>query len=99
MSDADIVARVRLYETAEGGRAGPTPGDKFGCLLVLGKDCFDCRLLLSETGALHPGASARVPIKFLEPELVRDLLDVGSRFLLRDGKVIGEGEVEALLFD
>lgn len=37
-----------------------------------------------------------MPIKFLGPELM-DLLTVGSRFLLRDGKVIGEGEVQALL--
>jgi hypothetical protein len=97
--NADIVARVRFYETSEGGRAGPTPSDKFGCLLVVGGSSFDCRLLLSATGAIHPGQSATVPIKLLDPQLVKDLLGVGSRFLLRDGRVIGEGEVQALLLD
>ena len=97
MSDADIVARVTLYATSAGGRQGPTPSDKFGCLLIVEQSCFDCRLLLSETGALHPGASAVVPIKFLYPDLAKDLLEVGSRFLLRDGKVVGEGEVQELL--
>lgn len=99
MNDADIVARVMLHATSAGGRQGPTPADKFGCLLVVEKCCLDCRLLLAETGALHPGASAVVPIKFLEPDLAKELLKVGSRFSLRDGKVVGEGEVQELLFD
>jgi hypothetical protein len=84
LSPADIVAPVKLYATAEGGRAGPTPSDKLGCLFVLGDDCFDCRLLLSETGPLSPGASALVPIKFLEPEIVEDLLD-GDYKVFSDG--------------
>jgi hypothetical protein len=40
-----------------------------------------CRLVLAETGPLSPGQSA-IPIKFLVPELVEDLLHVGSRFYL-----------------
>jgi hypothetical protein len=101
MSDADIVARVSLYPTSQGGRQGPTPADRFGCLVVPENSptSFDCRLLLSGSGALHPGDSAVVPIKFLDADLVREVFKVGSRFLLRDGAVIGEGVVQALLFD
>lgn len=99
MNDADIVARVRLYATSEDGRQGPTPFGYFGCLFVVGTASFDCRLLLSDAGPLHPGSISEVPIKFLEPKLIEDLLKVGSRFFLRDGKIIGEGEVTALLLD
>jgi hypothetical protein len=99
MIDADIVARVRLYTTFEGGRKGPTPADKFGCIFVVEQTCFDCRLFLSGAGALHPGVSAVVPIKFLCLELVKDHLEVGRRFFLREMQVIGEGEVLDLLFD
>jgi len=97
--DSDIVARVRLYTTAEGGRDGPTPVGSFGCLFVLGSSLFDCRLLLAETGPLRPGSTAVVPIRFLHPEIVRDHLRVGSRFFLRESRAIAEGEVQSLSFD
>ena len=99
VSDADIIARVRLYESSKGGRMGPTPADRFGCVLVVGGSAFDCRLVLSGVGALHPGQSATVPIKLLNPELARDVLSTGRRFLLRDGGVVGEGEVKAVVGD
>jgi predicted DNA-binding antitoxin AbrB/MazE fold protein len=46
---ADILAKVILYPTAQGGRGGATPGDKFGCLCVVNGATFDCRLLLAQS--------------------------------------------------
>jgi len=71
MVSADITAHVWFYPTAHGGRHGSTPNDKFGCLFELEGDYFDCRLLLTEIGALSPGQHAEVPIKFLHFDLVK----------------------------
>ena len=97
MVHADIIARIRLYPTAHGGRQGPTPKDRFGCLLELNGDCFDCRLLLTETGALSPGQQAEVPIKFLSFDLVKNRLAPGAKFFLRDRTIIAEGEIVKIL--
>ena len=93
----DIVASVHLYTTEEGGREGPTPPERFGCLLEVGSSAFDCRMLLGESGPLHPGTTARIPIKFLDFDAVRDLLHVGRKFTLRELRQIGEGTVEEVL--
>jgi len=94
---ADIIAHVRFYPTAHGGRQGPTPKGAFGCLLELHGDCFDCRLLLTETGPLSPGQQADVPIKFLNFDLVKDQLVPGKKFFLRERQIIAEGEVAKIL--
>jgi hypothetical protein len=58
---------------------------------------FDCALLLDTTGPLSPGYEGSVPIKFLSPDYVKHRLSVGSRFVLKDFRVIGEGQVEEIL--
>ena len=97
MVQADIIARVWLYPTARGGRQGPTPRDTFGCLLELNGDCFDCRLLLTEIGALSPDQQAEVPIKFLSFNLLKNQLAPGAKFFLRDRTIIAEGEIVKVL--
>src|SRR5262249_11317942 len=97
MMHADIIAHVWLYPTAYGGRQGPTPKDTFGCLLELNGGCFDCRLLLTETGPLSPGQQADVPIKFLNFDLVKDQLVPGKKFFLRERQTIAAGEVAKIL--
>jgi hypothetical protein len=96
---ADIVAHVRFYTPSEGGRQAPTPPDKFGCLFELNGECFDCRLLLDDVGALQPGQQAKVPIKFLSSRLPRHRLRSGQRFHLREAGTIAEGYVEKILCD
>jgi hypothetical protein len=93
----DLIARIHLFPTLEGGRQGPTPSDKFGCLLEFNGEFFDCRLLLEETGSLWPDQEAVVSIKFLDPDLAKLRLRPGDRFYLWEGKRIAEGEVEELL--
>ena len=93
----DIIASVRFYSTAEGGRTKPTAPDKFGCPFEFEGEKFDCRLLLEKSGALGPGAQASVPIIFLCPELIKPRLKVGSRFTLWEMRTIAEGIVEEIL--
>jgi hypothetical protein len=91
----DIIARIRLLPTSLGGRRGVTPADHLGCILVFGREHFECRLLLQDIGPLAPGAKASVPIKFLDPHAV-SCLSVGSQFELREVQTIGEGVVESI---
>ncbi len=90
----DIIAEIQLYPTEAGGRSGPTPADKFGCLFEIEGEYFDCRLLLEGVGALSPGQTATVPIMFLRPDLVHGSLTISRRFHLWDGKRIADGQVK-----
>jgi hypothetical protein len=63
----DIVASLRLYTTAEGGRKGPTPPDTLGCPFEFQGELFDCRLLLDEIGPLEPGAKPLSRFSFFAP--------------------------------
>lgn len=65
---ADAIIAIELLPTAKGGRAGPTPPDKFGCPLEIAGRFYDCRLDLTSSGPLSPGQSAVVPVAFLCPE-------------------------------
>lgn len=55
----------------------------------------DCAFLLDQAGVtLEPGGPSEVvPIKFLFPDLVVDRLHPGTRFILWEGRKIGEAEV------
>ena len=88
---------VQFYTTEAGGRKGPTPPETFGCPLEFEGEMFDCRLLLNEIGSLAPGATVKLPIAFLYPELVKPRLNVGSRFTLWETKTIAAGVVEQIL--
>jgi len=92
----DILADIQLYRTEDGGRQGPTPPDKFGCLLEINDKYYDCRLLLEGIGALSPGQSVTVPIKFLSPEVVIEQLKFVPQFHLWDGKRIADGKVKEM---
>lgn len=95
--NAHVIARIELYETEHGGRNGPTPSNKFGCLFEGDGEYFDCRLLLEGIGSLRPGQTATVPILFLNPDLLRPRLRTSQRFRLWDGKIIADGEIEEIV--
>lgn len=88
-----IKAEVSFKTTAEGGRQGPTPSDRFGCMLGIEGKYFDCLILVSECGPIAPGERKVVPIVFLYPELAMPLAVVGTRFVLREHKEIAHGTV------
>jgi len=93
----DIIAKITLYQMESGGRGGPTPSDQFGCLVEVNGEYFDCRIVLDRVGALSPGQTAAVPIRFLRPDLVLPLLETCRNFRLWDRRVIGHGEVEQIV--
>ncbi|MGD0617806.1 MAG: hypothetical protein ABSB67_09115 [Bryobacteraceae bacterium] len=92
----DVIAEVWLYRTEDGGRKSPTPPDRWGCIFQHEGEDFDCRLLLAGR-AIAPGDRANVAIKFLRPDLIKSRLAVGSRFKLREGRIIGEGVIDGIL--
>jgi hypothetical protein len=92
--EPDIIANVTLFPTAEGGREGPTPANWFGCPFVLPNgDLQDARMDLTEHGPLAPGETARLPIKFLNPEAALPKMKIGSVLQLRELGVIGKATV------
>lgn len=96
---ADAIVRVTFLKTEEGGREGPTRPDFFGCPLALYGKFYDCRLLLEENGPLHPGDTATVLIKFLDPASIHGFLEEELRFQLWEGRVVAEGVVLKVLLD
>lgn len=95
---ADIVATVNLFPTEAGGRRGPTPDGKFNCLMTINEKNFDVRLHLEKTGKLLPGQTAKVPISFLDLEYAQKYCSIGTKFLLRELNVIGDGVIDEILF-
>ena len=93
----DIVAKITFYHSDEGGRKEPTRNDFFGCPLKIHRHYYDCRLLLFEHGAIYPGQTVIVPIKFLDSPTVLKILHVGDAFELWDRRVFAEGEVVEII--
>ena len=94
-AEPQIVADVWLYETADGGRAGPAlPG--FGCVLVTSKELpysgWDALLLLRDR-PMHPGERRQLGFVFLTPESALSGVRQAERFYLWDGRFIGEGTI------
>jgi hypothetical protein len=97
-SPGDIIATLNLLTTHKGGRQGPTPADEFSCIMVIDGKNFSIKLNLQDTGSLHPGQTATVPVSFLYPELVAPHCAVGKRFTLREINTIAAGRIEEILF-
>jgi hypothetical protein len=89
----DIIGDIRFFETDEGGRREPTASDRFGCPFRFEGELFDCVLLLDGIGPIYPGQRIKVPIKFLSPHLIKDMLAPGLDFQLWDMRVIAEGRI------
>ncbi len=95
---ADIIATVNLFPTDATGRHGPTPEDKFNCIMVIDEKNFDVRLHLEGTGAISPGQTASVPISFLAREHAKKYCSIGKKFILREIKPIGDGVIDEMVF-
>ena len=95
---ADIVARLSFLSTEQGGRRGPTPNEKFRCLMTIDDQNFDVQLNLSDAGSIFPGQTVSVPLTFLNLELARQHCSVGKEFSLRETEPIAHGVIEETLF-
>jgi hypothetical protein len=92
----DLIAKVHLLPTSQGGRAGPTRADKHHCIMIVGDHNLDVRLELDQIGSLRPGQEAVVPIRFADPEFAKKFVNEGTTFKLREVGIIGEGVVQEL---
>jgi hypothetical protein len=93
---SDIIARIRLLRTEEGGWRHPKTGPMLKCPLEFQGKMFDCAVFLDDVGPLAPGDEAKVPIDFLWPELIVPRLKVGDHFTLWDLGTKAEGVVEEI---
>ncbi len=94
----DAVVRVQLFAPERGGRHSSIPPSVYRCPVFFGdqrQEGNECAFLLDQAGVtLEPGgASQVVPVKFLVTELVAEKLYPGARFVLWEGRDIGEAEV------
>ena len=89
----DLLADVELLTTAAGGRRAPIGVEQYNCPFGFAGEYFECRIDLSDHGTLAPGARARLPVKFLRPDLILDRLAPGAAFVLWEGRDIGKGTV------
>lgn len=81
-----------MYASDNNGRSGPTPQDKWGCLLGVDEQYFDCRVFL-DGKPLVPGERRLVQVKLLDPGTSRGRFTPGQRFTVFDGRIVGEGKV------
>ncbi|MDR2874528.1 MAG: hypothetical protein LBV44_01180 [Methylobacillus sp.] len=93
----DIIAKVTMLIMDKGGKASippPIPPTHYGCPMFINGEGFDCRLLLDQVErTLEAGITAEVPIKFLNFNLVKNLLAPGVRFTLWEMRDFAEGEI------
>lgn len=94
----DVIAAIKLFATEEGGRQGPTPANRFGCMMQVGDLVLDMRMHLDQVGSLSPGQEAIVPISFLNPGLAAKYCSIGLSFKLREVRTIGEGQIKEIAF-
>jgi hypothetical protein len=86
----DAIVEIKLLSTEEGGRSQAIDTKvQYGCPLLIDAEYFDARFNFSSS--VSPGEIAVSPVWFLSPELVVPKLEVGKRFSLWEGKIIGHG--------
>jgi hypothetical protein len=96
---AHIMAKLHLFSAEHGGRREPTSSNELRALVgAFGRYhpiCFD----LTQVGSLVPGAFTFMPIPahFEVPHLILPFLKVGSYFMVRERRVIGETVVVKIL--
>ena len=94
----EIIGRVYMYPSTQGGKKRPIRGIQFGCPLAFEGKMYDCRILLDQTETdLRPGQTSEVPIKFLCARNIVPLLSVGSEFRLWEMGYFADGTVLEIL--
>jgi hypothetical protein len=93
--EPQLVADVRLYETAAGGRKGPILHG-WGCPVMISDvpplHGWDARLLLGDE-PLYPGEARRLGFVFLSGLQAADAIRQAGRFYLWEGGFVGEATV------
>lgn len=88
MKKQDLIAEVTLFPSEE-GRKGPLPEKRFSCRIKVKSSFFDLRIILTEIKNFAPGSTAKVPVKFLDPENAMANINIGEVYELWELKPIG----------
>lgn len=88
---SDLLLRVRLKTTAEGGRLRDINGPTYHCPLLVQSRGFDCRFLSFERVRL--GVDQNIEVKLLDRESALPFLVVGRTIHIWEGRVIGEAVI------
>jgi len=94
-----IIATIQMRPPGQSPRKKRTPSEWFGCPCVVDEEKWDCRLDLTDIGAIEPGDRVSVPMVFLSPQEVLPKLHPGKTFQLWDRGIIADGVVEKILTD
>jgi hypothetical protein len=92
---ANAIIEIRFKTTNEGGRTMPIGLSKvpfYSCPLLVNGQAFDCRIFL-DNKVLKLGEVYKLPVKFMNPELVLSLLSIGKYVTLWEGKEVADGKV------
>lgn len=91
----ELVAWVKLYPSAQGGRKLPIFSG-YRPPLVFESGTADGRFELVDCERLSPGGKARVRIHIYYANEIRVTLRVGTRFGISEGPLVGVGIVESI---
>lgn len=99
-----VYVTIHLHSTEDGGRRGPIPLIPFRCLLLfknideLSHYPYDCRIFFNEgKRGICPGETMEnVPVAFLSPDKIFPYISIGTKFNIRDGKIVGDGIITAI---
>lgn len=99
-SSPDLTLNIQMYASSSGGRKGPTPPNRFKCILKVMNELHDCLLILDKNGPLLPGKNATVDVVLLMPDLLKDRLKKGQEIYLCEGsKEIAKGDIKRTHFN
>lgn len=88
-----VTAKIHFLRTDEGGRQGPILRPWRGCLFKIGDDYHDCIMTLPDSGRIDLGSVLVLQLQFLYPQLVLPKLRPGTKFQLKELRIIAEGEI------
>lgn len=92
-TDPDLIAEIKFFLPFQGERrTDPKPSKFYACPLFINGNGFDCRILTNEK-VIHLGTSYQFPIVFLDWDFASPHMNVGTQFVIWEGKNIGEGRI------
>lgn len=92
-----LIAEVRMYETAAGGRTGPAYSG-WGCPVMISQRKplygYDALPLIGDAPLL-PGETRQLGFVFLSHEKAVPVMRTAGRFFLWEGRFVGEAVVQS----
>ncbi len=90
---ADITAKIKLLNTARGGREEPLPAGEYKGIISSRGQHFSFRCILPGGVGLGLGESVTVDIEFMFPDLALPIFRANGEFNLWESGIIGYGKV------